>query len=58
MMRNTDELGIISFTEGVETNEQFEMLSEFVCMLFQGYHFSKPVPQSDFEKMIRPVSVR
>lgn len=52
-----EELGIISLTEGVETKEQFEMLSGFGCMLFQGYHFSKPVPQSDFEKLIRPVSV-
>lgn len=46
------DLGIVSLTEGVETEEQFKMLSEMGCQLFQGYYFSKPVTQADFEKML------
>ena len=38
-------------TEGVETKEQFDMLKEMGCKLFQGYFFSKPVPLSEFEKL-------
>lgn len=38
-------------TEGVETQEQFEMLKEMGCKLFQGYYFSKPVPLEEFEKL-------
>ena len=30
--------------EGVETEEQFNTLSEIGCDYFQGYYFSKPVP--------------
>lgn len=46
----SEELGISSLTEGVETEEQFNILSDMGCRLFQGYYFSKPVPVEDFEK--------
>ena len=46
----SDELGIMSLTEGVETPYQYELLTRMGCKLFQGYYFSKPVPQEDFEK--------
>lgn len=45
-----DTLGLTSLTEGVETEEQFEDLAEMGCMLFQGYHFAKPLPLDEFEK--------
>ncbi|MCR5204639.1 MAG: EAL domain-containing protein [Lachnospiraceae bacterium] len=45
---NSD-LGIISLTEGVETVEQYRMLSDMGCRLFQGYHFAKPMPVEEFE---------
>ena len=48
----SDELKIISLTEGVETEEQFNSLTEMGCKLFQGYHFSKPLPVNEFEKYI------
>ncbi|MBO6129111.1 MAG: EAL domain-containing protein [Pseudobutyrivibrio sp.] len=48
----SDDLGIMSLTEGVETKEQFEMLKEMGCLLFQGYYFSKPLPLDEFEAMI------
>ena len=46
----SDDLGISSLTEGVETMPQYEMLSGMGCKLFQGYYFSKPVPVDEFEK--------
>ncbi len=47
----SDDLGISSLTEGVETMPQYEMLSGMGCKLFQGYYFSKPVPVDEFEKI-------
>ena len=50
IVRMSDELGIISLTEGVETREQFEMLTGIGCRLCQGFYFSKPLPVEEFEK--------
>ena len=44
------ELGLISLTEGVETEDQFNTLSEMGCSLFQGYYFAKPMPVNEFEE--------
>lgn len=44
------DLDITSLTEGVESQYQFEQLSRMGCKLFQGYHFSKPIPVEEFEK--------
>ena len=46
----SEDLGIASLTEGVETEEQYRMLSEMGCKLFQGFHFASPMPLEDFEK--------
>jgi len=46
----SDDLGIDTLTEGVETAKQFEKLYDMGCKLYQGYYFSKPVPVEDFEK--------
>jgi len=35
--------------EGVETGEQFRILLEHDCKIFQGYYFAKPMKQEDFE---------
>ena len=45
----TEEVGIVSLTEGVETEDQFHMLFEMGCRMFQGYYFAKPMPVRDFE---------
>ncbi|MBR5681788.1 MAG: EAL domain-containing protein [Ruminococcus sp.] len=45
----SDDLGIDSLTEGVETEAQFKMLNEMGCKLFQGYYFAKPMPLEEFE---------
>jgi len=44
-------LDMPQITEGIETKDQFEMLKEMGCKLFQGYFFSKPVPLDAFEKL-------
>ncbi|MBR4627186.1 MAG: EAL domain-containing protein [Ruminococcus sp.] len=52
ILKLSEDLGIASLTEGVETAEQFGMLRGMSCRLFQGYHFSKPVSVSDFEGLL------
>ena len=42
-------LGIVSLTEGVETEEQYGQLMEMGCQLYQGYFFAKPMPEADYE---------
>lgn len=37
-------------TEGVETKEQVEMLTDMGCGMFQGYYFSKPISIEEFEE--------
>lgn len=39
--------------EGVETEEQFNSLSEIGCDYFQGYYFSKPVSFDELKKALR-----
>ena len=46
----SEDLGIDTLTEGVETARQYEKLYAMGCKLYQGYYFSKPVPLEDFEK--------
>ena len=45
----SEDLGIDTLTEGVETAKQFEKLYDMGCRLYQGYYFSKPIPVEDFE---------
>ena len=45
----SEELGIDSLTEGVETEYQFEKLAGMGCRLFQGCYFAKPMPIEEFE---------
>ena len=44
------ELGMESIVEGVETQEQFRILTRMGGKLFQGYLFAKPLPVEDFEE--------
>ncbi len=46
------ELGMEVIAEGIETNEQRDLLVEAGCDFGQGYLFSKPVPADEFEKLV------
>ena len=41
-------LGLKVIAEGIETMEQWHMLSEFHCDFGQGYVISRPIPESQF----------
>ncbi|MDD6811452.1 MAG: GGDEF domain-containing phosphodiesterase [Lachnospiraceae bacterium] len=45
-------LRITSLCEGVETIEQSDYLAQIGCEIQQGYYFSKPIPQAEFEKFM------
>lgn len=44
-------------TEGVETKEQVDFLTDFGCDVFQGYFFAKPMPIDEFEEKYLSTSV-
>ncbi|MBR5416615.1 MAG: EAL domain-containing protein [Clostridiales bacterium] len=52
----SDDLGMFSLTEGVETKTQLEMLADMGCKLFQGYYFAKPLPLTEFDDFFRTAS--
>ena len=45
-------LGIVTTAEGVETDEQFDLLRREGCTQAQGYLFSKPRPAAEVEDML------
>ena len=47
----SEDLGISSLTEGVETQSQYQMLTEMGCKLFQGYYFAEPMAVDTFEAL-------
>lgn len=47
-----DNLGMEVIAEGVETREQRDFLERMGCSLYQGYLFSRPVPQEEFELLL------
>lgn len=42
---------LIVIAEGVENEEQLNILQDMQCDMFQGYYFSRPVKKADFEDM-------
>ena len=50
MVNMMTELGLPSIVEGVETQEQFDLLSQIGCSYFQGYLFARPIPVEEFEE--------
>ncbi|ULQ60471.1 GGDEF domain-containing protein [Brucepastera parasyntrophica] len=51
-IRMAKELNIKTVAEGVETSEQVVFLQNIGCDMIQGYIFSKPLPQDEFEILI------
>jgi EAL domain-containing protein (putative c-di-GMP-specific phosphodiesterase class I) len=47
----------LSVAEGVETEEQYIFLKENGCDVIQGYYFSKPLPQLEFEELLKKESL-
>lgn len=45
-------LGVPTVAEGVETQQQYELLKKIGIDKIQGYYFSKPVPPDEFEAFI------
>lgn len=45
-------LGLPVVAEGIETKAQAEMLRGIGCTYGQGYYFSKPLPQKEFESLL------
>jgi diguanylate cyclase (GGDEF)-like protein/PAS domain S-box-containing protein len=53
-----DNLGMITIAEGVETNEQLEILRAEGCTQVQGYLFSPPRPASEVPKLLEAINPR
>lgn len=51
-IRMARELGVKTVAEGVETRQQVEFLQHSGCEIVQGYYFSKPLSQTDFERLL------
>jgi EAL domain-containing protein (putative c-di-GMP-specific phosphodiesterase class I) len=45
-------LGLQAVAEGVESAEQLAELRKLGCDLAQGYHFAKPLPREDAERLL------
>lgn len=50
-----DAIGVNVCVEGVETKEQLDILKGMPIDLIQGFYFSKPLPQADFEHKYLPL---
>jgi EAL domain-containing protein (putative c-di-GMP-specific phosphodiesterase class I) len=48
-----DHMEVPTIAEGVETEEQYQMLKSMGCSIIQGYYFSKPVTAEKFEELIK-----
>ncbi len=48
-----NQLNISTVAEGVENESQLKFLQEAGCDLVQCYHFAKPMPYEDFEKLYK-----
>ncbi|HEY9190502.1 MAG TPA: bifunctional diguanylate cyclase/phosphodiesterase [Sulfurovum sp.] len=46
-------LGMKIVVEGIENEKMAEMIASFGCDYMQGYHFAKPLPVFEFQKLIR-----
>jgi len=45
-------IGMKVVAEGVETQEHLDFLTSHGCDYIQGYYFSKPLPEEEFEKLL------
>lgn len=52
----SQDIGLDIVAEGVETSEQAKFLSECGCDSAQGYYYSKPVSEEEFDKQLLEVN--
>ncbi len=52
LIRLGHDLGIDIVAEGVEDEQQLEVLKEYGCDVIQGYFYSPPVPSGDYARLI------
>lgn len=50
IVKMAKDLNISVLSEGVETQNQVDFLTQIGCDMVQGYFFSKPIPVDEFEK--------
>ena len=51
-------LGLSVIAEGVETQEQLQLLRDLSCESYQGYLFSRPIPVEEVERMLGRLDAR
>jgi diguanylate cyclase (GGDEF)-like protein/PAS domain S-box-containing protein len=52
VLRLAEGLGLSAVAEGVETGEQVEALLGMGCRLSQGFHFARPQPPGELERLL------
>ena len=52
MIRLAIELGMPVVAEGVETEEDMQLVKAAGCQLVQGYYYAKPMSVPEFEKFV------
>ncbi|MFA5242542.1 MAG: EAL domain-containing protein [Sulfuricella sp.] len=45
-------LSLSVVAEGVETDQQLAFLTQYGCKIFQGYLFSRPIPEDEFKRYL------
>ena len=53
MISMAHSLGYRVIAEGVETQEQLQVVSQLGCDIVQGYYFSRPVPADEMAELLR-----
>lgn len=48
----SDKMGLKTVAEGVENISQYKVIHDLDCDMIQGYYFSRPVPEKEFEKYL------
>ena len=52
----SQDIGLDIIAEGVETKEQAKFLSDCGCDAAQGFFYSRPVTQEEFDRQLKSVN--